>query len=82
MIDQVKIRLTNSLATPRVVVLEPWAGEYTLAPGRNFDILAEGDLSLPLEVEFTDDRVIIYAADSEGAMLRIFSDGIEILRSE
>ena len=48
--DRVKLRVTNHLDVTRTVVLEPWTGEYTLLPGKSFDIIAEGDLNLPLEV--------------------------------
>ena len=80
--DRVKLRVTNHLDVTRTVVLEPWTGEYTLLPGKSFDIIAEGDLNLPLEVEVVEDRIVVYALDSEGALLRIFFEGVEILRSE
>jgi hypothetical protein len=79
---KVTLKLTNRLDVPRLVVLEPWTGEYTLQPGRTFEIVAEGDLECPLEVEVIDERVVIYSLDSAGAMLTIFQDGKEILRSE
>lgn len=79
---KVTLRVTNRLDRPRNVVLEPWTGEYTLQPGSSFDIVAEGDLSRPLEVEVVDDRIVLYAFDSAGAMLRIFQDGSELLKSE
>ncbi len=80
--SKVTLKLTNSLDRPRTVVLEPWTGEYTLRPGTCVEIVAEGSLDYPLEVELVDDRVVIYAFDSEGAMLTIFQDGKELLRSE
>jgi hypothetical protein len=76
------LRLTNRLRVARVVVLEPWTGEYTLQPGTSFDIVAEGDMSYPLEVEVADDRIVVYCFDSEGASLTIFQDGQELVRSE
>jgi hypothetical protein len=79
---KVTLRLTNQLDSSRVVVLEPWTGEYTLRPGKSFEIIAEGDLSLPLEVELVDDRFMVCAFDSAGALLRIYQDGKEVPRSE
>lgn len=79
---KVTLKLTNSLDRPRIVVLEPWTGEYTLRPGTSFEIVAEGNLEYPLEMEIVDDRILVYAFDSEGAMLTIFQDGKELLRSE
>ena len=63
-------------------MLEPWTGEYTLRPGTSFEIVAEGNLEYPLEVEIVEDRILVYSFDSEGAMLTIFQNGKELLRSE
>jgi len=79
---KVTLRLTNSLDVARTVVLEPWTGEYTLRPGETFDIIAQGDVALPLQVELTEDRVIVYCFDSAGAEMSIFRDGVEIRVSE
>lgn len=78
----VTLKLTNSLGSARVVVLEPWTGEYTLDSGKSLEVIADGDMSLPLEIELVDDRIVVYAFDSAGAILRIFQDGKELLRSE
>lgn len=69
---KVTLKITNRLDTPRVVVLEPWAGEYTLHPGRTFEIVAEGDLECPLELEVIEERLVVYSFDSAGALLTIF----------
>jgi hypothetical protein len=79
---RVTLRLTNRLSAPRTVVLEPWTGEYTLEPGKTFEIVAEGDITYPLEVEVSDDRFVVYAFDSAGAMLTVFADGKELTTSE
>jgi hypothetical protein len=79
---RVTLKLTNRLNAPRVVVLEPWTGEYTLEPGETFEIVAEGELECPLEVEVVEDRLVVYSFDSAGALLTIFKDGKEIPRSE
>lgn len=76
------LRLRNQLQLPRVVVLEPWTGEYTLHPGKTFDIIAEGDLAYPLEVELVEDRVIVHCFDSAGASMAIYQDGKELVTSE
>ena len=67
---------------PLTAVLEPWAGEYTLQPGKAFEIVATGDLKYPLEIEVVEDRLVVYAFDSAGAMLTIFADGKELTTSE
>ena len=79
---QMTLRITNRLSSPRIVVLEPWTGEYTLQPGAAFDIVAEGDMSYPLDVEVDDSRIVVYCFDSQGASLSIFQDGRELVRSE
>jgi hypothetical protein len=77
----VTLKLTNRLSRTCKVVLEPWTGEYSLKPGATFDIVAEGDLGLPLELEISAERLTIYSFDSEGALLTIIQNGEE-LRSE
>lgn len=78
----ITLRLTNRLDAPRTVVLEPWTGEYTLQPGKTFEIVATGDPKYPLEIEVVEDRLVVYAFDSAGAMLTIFADGKELTTSE
>jgi len=79
---KITLRLTNSLESDRTVVLEPWSGEYTLRPGKAFDIVAEGDPTSRLEIELSNERVIVYSFASVDAQLSIFQDGNEILTSE
>jgi len=43
------LRLVNKLPTPRVVILEPWTGEYHLAGSTTLDITVEGSPKTPLE---------------------------------
>ena len=78
---RVTLRVTNNLDTARTVVLEPWAGEYTLRPGGAFDVVAEGDINHPLQIELIEDRVIVYCFDSEGAEMSVFENGVELRAS-
>jgi hypothetical protein len=78
---RVRLRITNSLDAPRRVVLEPWGGEYILRPTKTYDIIAKGDLKLPLGVELLDDRVIFYCFDSAGADMSIFDGDTELRAS-
>jgi hypothetical protein len=73
--SSISIKLTNRLSTLYKIMLEPWTGVYTLESGKSFDIVAEGDITLPLEVEVCDDRLILTAFDSAGALLTVFQDG-------
>lgn len=79
---RVTLRVRNGRPTPCTVVLEPWTGEYTLYPGKTFDVVAEGDLAHPLEVDLLDGRLIVSCFDSAGASMTIFQDGKELIRSE
>jgi hypothetical protein len=76
--ETIKIKLTNRLSTPYKLMLEPWTGVYTLESGKTFDILAEGDITLPLEIEICEDRLILGAFDSAGALLTVFQDGKQL----
>lgn len=78
----IRLKLTNSLPVARQVILEPWTGRCPLEPGQSFVIVAEGDMTEELEIELFDETVTVYALNSEGAMLTILQDGVEIPRSE
>jgi hypothetical protein len=75
---RVVIKITNSLNVSRILMLEPWTGEYDLPPGKTLDVVAEGDLRLPLEIEITDERVIIYGFDSSYSLLTAFDGATEL----
>ncbi len=72
------LKVTNSLDTARVLMLEPWTGEYSLPPGKTLEVLAEGDLSYPLEVEIAEDRIIVHGFDTTDSMLTVFDNGREL----
>jgi len=67
----VTLRLTNHLSHPRTLILEPWTTEYTLQAGDSIEILAEGDVSLPLEVEVANNSWTLHCFDSQGALLTV-----------
>ena len=75
------LRLVNKLPTSRVVVLEPWTGEYQLAASSALDIAVEGSPKTPLGIELDGDRIIVYSFDTTDAMLTAYRDGKE-LKSE
>ena len=68
---KVTLRLTNRLEAPQTLVLEPWTTEYKLQPGESIDILAEGNVELPLEVEVEGDQLTLHSFDSAGALLTV-----------
>lgn len=78
----VTLLLTNRLNVTQVVVLEPWGGEYPLAPGRSFEVVATGDVARPLTIELNEHLIVVTCFDSAGSEMSIFQNGKEILASE
>jgi hypothetical protein len=68
---KITLRITNHLDRPQTLVLEPWTTERTLQAGDSVDVLAEGDPSLPLELEATTGGWILHCFDSKGALLTV-----------
>lgn len=75
---RVTLKLSNKLEEPRVLIIEPWASEYLLPAGKSFDVIAEGDLNYPLEVEVAQDHITVYAFDSAGAMITVQDGGRDV----
>ena len=75
------LRFVNKINRRQTVVLEPWTGEYRLAPGTSLDIVVEGQPVSPLGIEIDNDWITVTAFESAGAELIAYRNGIE-LRSE
>jgi hypothetical protein len=73
-----RFRIVNRRDATFVLVIEPWANEYPFPPGKTYELVVEGDVKKPFEVEWYEDRVVVYSIDTKGAMVRIFEDGREI----
>ena len=73
-----RLRLVNEEAVPRIVVLEPWAGEYRLDAHGTLDVAVEGTPTTPLVIRFVDARIVVEAFDTEGALLTAYRDGKEL----
>jgi len=71
---KVRFRLANPLAIPRLIVLEPWGGEYWLPPGKTYELVSEGDLACPMEIELYEERIVICAFDSAAALMTPYDD--------
>jgi hypothetical protein len=74
----VTVGLRNTLKVESTLMVEPWTTEYILRPGQRFEIRAEGDLSLPLEIELTEEGVTFCSFDSQGAVVTVLSEGAEV----
>ena len=75
---RVLLKITNALPHSRLLMIEPWTGEYPLAPGKTLEVLAEGDLTYPLEIEITEERFIVYGFDTTDSLLTVFDNGVEL----
>ena len=74
----VTLKVTNSLDSSRILMIEPWTVEYSLPPGKTLEVLAEGDLSFPLGIEIAEDRIIVHGFDTTDSMLTVFDSGREL----
>ena len=72
------LRFSNPRGPARTVILEPWAGEYQLPAGGQLDVVAEGEPTGPLEIEVSEDLIIVYARGGTDAMLTAYRDGREL----
>ena len=55
------IRLRNPSAPASVVTLEPWGGQYDLAPGDEVDLVVEGIGATGLALEVSPEGVTVIA---------------------
>lgn len=76
-----RLRLVNDEAVSRIVVLEPWTGEYRLDAHSTLDVAVEGTPATPLVIRLVDAHILVEAFDTEDALLTAYRDGKE-LRSE
>ena len=56
--------------------LEPWGQQYTMAPEATFTAVARGPEGDTLEVEVSDNHIILYGWP--GAVVTLFHEGKEI----
>jgi hypothetical protein len=68
---RIRLQITNSLSSARILMIEPWTGEYPLPPGKSLDVLAEGDISYPLEIKVTEEQFIVYGFDTTNSLLTV-----------
>ena len=53
--------VSNDTSVPRLLILEPWATEYALAPMESLTISLESDEPGSLEMEELDEVTMLYA---------------------
>lgn len=67
-----KFTYRNSSPVPLLLVLEPWAEEFLLAPNTSVEVMGNGGESgSTFELEQLDDRLIIYAWPESIASIRL-----------
>lgn len=74
---RVWIKLSNASQEHTVVfTLEPWAEQYPMAPGTQFDVVAEGPPGDFIEIEWTEDRITVFGWT--GSVAAVYENGREL----
>lgn len=67
--------ISNSSKEKLVIVIEPWAEEYSVQPGKKIEVFPINDSKDPVEVNFIGDKLVIYINSDD---FRVISDGMEV----
>lgn len=74
----VRLELVNAQREEQTLLVEPWTTEYALAPGQIYQIISEGDTSLPIRIELTSEGITVCALDAEGATVSVRQNDSEL----
>jgi hypothetical protein len=75
------IRYQNASDQKSLLIIEPWAEQYSIEPGDKVDIVGEGgDLSSGFEVKHADSELIVYGW--VGSVVKVWRNGVEVLPSD
>jgi hypothetical protein len=72
----VSMRVQNSRAVPVMFHLEPWGEQYVMPSEATFSVVARGPREDTLELEYTDDAIVLYGWS--GSTVSLFYKGEEI----
>ena len=72
-------RLTNSSASTKRLVLEPWGEVYEFPPGAIAEMVAEASTAGFPEFDYADEQITIYGWP--GSIVTLFMNGVELGRS-
>jgi hypothetical protein len=79
-IDRVsRVTIRNPSTRPQLVIFEPWAEEYTLAPGTSYTFEGSSPLDGWLTVEYLGDALVIAAWDS--CVARVYDEAGQLIDS-
>jgi hypothetical protein len=71
------LRVRNERDNTLTLVLEPWAGEYSIAPQEELDVVEEGGVSSEiLEIRVEASRIVFFGRSE--STLRVLRDGVEL----
>lgn len=73
------MRVINKSPVTRHLVVEPWGGEYQIPPGDCLDLVAEGDRHHIVEVELSNDRLVVSSLGHVGAKITVFKGDEQIM---
>ncbi len=77
MVAKSKISVINSTMKPLLLILEPWAEEFCIAPGAAVDVLGSGGSEEGFfEVESIENGMIVYGW--EGSIVSVMKNGIPV----
>lgn len=69
-----KINCINGSAVVMLLIVEPWAEQYLIEPGRSVDVVGQGGrIDEGFEVEYFNEGIIVYGW--EGSVVSVFSNG-------
>lgn len=76
-----KINCINGGGTVMLLIIEPWAEEYLVEPGKSVDVVGQGgNVDSGFEVEYFDKGMIVYGW--EGSVVSVFSNGEVVLPND
>ncbi|MBZ4411921.1 hypothetical protein K8640_27260 [Myxococcus sp. XM-1-1-1] len=73
--ERLTLNIQNTTHNKLEIILEPWTGQYFLHPGEAFDVVAEGDIALPLGIEIAENRVSITCFDTVDSDMYVLRNG-------
>ena len=74
------IRYQNTSDRKSLLIIEPWAEQYSIESGDRVDIVGEGgDLTSGFEVEHAVSELIVYGW--VGSVVKVWRNGVEVLPS-
>lgn len=73
------IKLRNRARRPLTIVIEPWAGQWELAPGSECEVFSVGGEAPPrIDLAWLDESCVAFYIETAGAIYEYWVDGVLI----